>query len=174
MATRESLRAYQDTILKKMEQARLTDAGESTLLFGFNAGPYHFLVSGKDVSELTSPSVLEPIPVAKPWAAGVANIKGSVHSVTDFSVLMGGEPVKRGKFLVFEPHIISGSALLITRMTGLHELSDLGVAINAPEMKTMPNWISSCHELNGEKYFLVDAALLASDERFSKLQSGEI
>jgi twitching motility protein PilI len=174
MAKRESLKMYQDSILEKMEAARMADAGQTNLLFGFNAGTRNFLISGKDVSELTSPSTLEPIPVSKPWAAGVANIKGSVHSVTDFSVLTGGEPIKRGKFMVFEPHVIVGSALLITRMTGLHELADVGTAIDAPEMKAMPNWITSCYEMNGEKYYMVDAALLASDERFSKLQSGEI
>ncbi len=173
MAKRESLKSYQDSILEKMEAARMGDVSQTNLLFGFNAGTKNFVISAKDVSELTSPSTLEPIPVSKPWAAGVANIKGSVLSVTDFAVLLGETPIKRGKFLVFEQHVISGSALLITRMMGLYEFRDVGSAIEAPEMKNMPGWVTSCYEISGEKFYMVDATLLASDERFSKLQSGE-
>lgn len=174
MAKKESLRDYQDIILKKMDAARMSDVGQMDLLFGFRAANKNFLISGKDVSKLSTPSVLEPIPVSKPWAVGAANIKGSVYSVTDFSVLIGGNFIVRGKFLILESEVMPGSALLIESLTGLFEQKNIGEPINDASMKEMPRWILSCHNIADDRHYLVDAALMAADDRFSKLQSGEI
>ncbi len=173
MAKKESLREYQDTILRKMEIARTSDAGQVQLLFGFRAGERNYIIGGKDVTELASPSVLEPIPVSKPWVAGAANIKGSVYNVTDFSLLMGSEPVKRGKFVVLSQDIMVGSALLVDALTGLYEMENIGLAVEDVGMKDMPPWITACYEIAGDRHYMVDAVVLSADPRFSKLQSGE-
>lgn len=173
MAKKESLREYQDAILRKMETARNGDATQTQLFFGFRSAGKKFLIGAKDVGELAPPSMLEPIPVSRPWAVGAANIKGSVFSVTDFSILMGGDPIKKGKFLVLSPSVIAGSALLIEGLTSLYEQKDIGLAVHDPQMDTFPKWLVACHEIAGDRHYLVDAALLAADARFSKLQSGD-
>ena len=174
MSKRKSLRAYQDSILEKMEAARSSDVGQMQLLFGFSAAGKNFLISGKDILEMASPTKLEPMPVAKPWAVGAANVKGSVYSVTDFSALMGSELIKAGKFLLLAPELMAGAALRIESFNGLYELKDLGSEIEDAGMKTQASFITSYHEIAGERHYLVDSARLAVDAKFSKLQSGEI
>ena len=124
--------------------------------------------------EVASASVLEPIPIGKNCAAGAANIKGSVYSVADFSVLSGGRPIRKGKFLVLNPSIMVGSALLIEALSGMHESTALGEPIQDPSMAAMPSWITSCHQIGNDRYYVVDAALMAADARFSKLQSVDL
>lgn len=174
MAKRESLQAYQDKILEKMEEARMSDSGQIELLFGFRSADKNFLIGGKNISQLATPSVLEPIPVSKTWAVGAANIKGSVYSITDFSLLMGGKPTKKGKFMVLGQDIMVGSAILIESLTGLYELKNIGVAIEDPLVNDMAVWITASYEIAGERHYMVDAALLSADTKFSKLQSGDI
>ena len=87
---------------------------------------------------------------------------------------MGGEPVKRGKFVLLSQEVMPGSVLLIEGLTGLFQLKDMDPVTNDPRMKSMPSWIASSHEIAGERHYLIDAVAMAADPRFSKLQqSGE-
>lgn len=173
MARRGSLKEYQDEILKKMELSRQANVTDLVLYFGFFSSGKNFLIDGRHVMEMTTASKLEPIPIAKPWAVGAANIKGSVFSVTDFSMLVGGEKTKRGKFIVLNDEVMPGSALLIGGLSGLFEKESIGSAVKDPEMSGLPNWIVGCHLLNNEKHYMINGEKLAIDARFSKLQSGE-
>ena len=167
----QTLREYQDDLLARMEAAHKEGAAEKIMMLGFVSGGRHYLIDGRDVVELHQPSTLEPIPVAKPWAVGAANIKGTVHAITDFSILMGGERTKRGKFLVLAPEIMAGSAINIDTISGLYDLKEIG-ELNPGKEDAMPQWISGHYAL-GQTYFLVDTAKLVVDTRFSNLQSGE-
>lgn len=173
MAKRDSLRAYQDEILKRMEDARVKGADQAQLLFGFRSMQMNFLISGNDVIQLAAATILEPIPVAKPWVAGVANVKGSVYTVTDFSALLGGERIKRGKFILLSGDVMPSSALFIEGLTGLYDQSKIGAPIDDQKLKSMPQWVVSCFEIGGDSHYLIDAEQMANDHRFSKLQSGE-
>lgn len=174
MARRESLRAYQNGLLRQMEQARSSEGDELSLLFGFRAGGHRFLIDGQDVIELVDVSMVQPMPASKPWAVGIANIKGSVFSITDFSVFVGGERIRRGKFVVLNHALMPSSALLIEGLTGLFESKDVVPATDARPMAPMPNWVTGCHLAGGERHYMIDGALLVADPRFSKLQSGEL
>jgi twitching motility protein PilI len=173
MARRGSLKEYQDEIISKMEFARQNRVSDLILYFGFVSGGRNFLIDGRNVIEMTTASRLQPIPISKPWAIGAANIKGSVYCVTDFSILFGGEKTKRGKFIVLNDEIISGSALMIESLSGLFEKDSLSVVFDDPEMKEFPSWISGCYRVNNEKHYMINGEKLATDARFSKLQSGE-
>jgi twitching motility protein PilI len=173
MAQRESLKEYQDDILQKMELARLASAVDTTLFFGFVAHGIHFLIDGRFVVETTNPSVTQPMPVAKLWAVGVANIKGTVHSVTDLSLLLGGKAIKRGKFLVLNGDVIPGAALLVDSLSNLYEKEALGPPLEKKSFENQPAWVVACHQIGAQNYYLIDGAALASDPRFSNLQSGD-
>lgn len=58
------------------------------------------------------------VPLMQPWFAGVANIRGTLFSVVDFSAWRGGEPTPRtaqARLLLIGQH----SALLLRRTWGL-------------------------------------------------------
>ncbi|RLJ68400.1 chemotaxis signal transduction protein [Sulfurisoma sediminicola] len=81
---------------------------------------------------------LTNVPLTKPWFAGVANVRGALYSVVDFSAFRGGEATPRNSearlLLVGSRHGIN-SALLVNRTLGLKGLADMteeAPADNAP------------------------------------------
>lgn len=167
----QTLRQYQDYLRERMEAARGEDSSEKIMLLGFLSGGRQYLIDSRDVMEVNQVSELEPIPLGKPWAVGAANIKGSVHAIIDFSVLMGGERTKRGKFLVLTDEIMPLAAIYIEAIAGLFPIDVVG-DLSLKKEVGMPDWIAGNYHL-GQRYFLVDASKLAVDASFSKLQSGE-
>lgn len=166
-----TLREYQEYLRHRMDAAKAAGIADKIVLLGFTSGGKQYLIDGRDVVEVYQRTTLEPIPLAKPWAVGAANIKGSVYAVTDFSLLLGGERTKRGKFLVISPEIIQGSAIIIESISGLFDLKDLGDFIPKNDSQSF-DWVVGSY-YNGQQFYLLDAHKLAQDTRFSKLQSGE-
>lgn len=168
---RDSLREYQDEILRKMTAARLQGGGELDLYFGFVSGGRHFLISGMSVAEVVAPSQLEPVPMSKRWVLGAANIKGAVYTVTDFAQLLGLDPGRRGKFVILSSNLVGGAALMIESLAGLFERSALGAAASLEAGQ--PSWLTGRHTVKDVFYDMVDGPALVADARFSKLQRGD-
>lgn len=165
-----TLREYQEYLQHRMDAAKASGIADKIILLGFSSGGKQYLIDGRDVVEVYHRTTLEPIPLAKPWAVGAANIKGSVYAITDLSLLLGGERTKNGKFLVISPEIIQGSAIIIESISGLFDLSDLGDFIPASDAQSF-DWVIGSY-YNGQQSYLLDAHKLSQDIRFSKLQSG--
>ena len=65
---------------------------------------------------------MTPVPLTKPWFAGIANIRGNLYSVADFSALRGGDPTPlnaASRLLLIGTRHGSNAALLVNRMLGL-------------------------------------------------------
>ena len=88
MAKRVSLREFQSHLA-----ARLAGAGGRTAagLLGFQAGSDFWLLSLADSGEIASLPVLTVVPLTRTWFVGMANIRGKLYSVTDFSAFLGRE-----------------------------------------------------------------------------------
>jgi twitching motility protein PilI len=155
-----------------MERARLAGTQESILYVAFLSAGQRFLLDARNVVEAADYSQLVPIPGAKPWAAGVANVKGDAFAVTDFAALYGGPITVKGKFLTLDDELMPGAALQVEQLLGL-----LGPeAIGQPEAIARTHsasWIIATHRVAGETYLLISGELLAADPKFSNLQSGE-
>ncbi len=126
MAKRVSLREFQESL-----SARLTSAqrGETrNALLGIASGPDYWLLNLSDSGEVVPLPPLTTVPLTQPWFAGIANIRGSLFSVIDFSAFRGGEPTRRNAnarlLLVGARHGIN-SALLVDRTLGLKSLDEL-------------------------------------------------
>jgi twitching motility protein PilI len=173
MARRGGLTNYQDDLLRQMELARQESVIEHDAYFAFSAGGIYYLIEASNIDEVTIRGQMLPIPVAKPWVAGAANIKGTVCTVVDFSLFFGGKPTVGGKFAVLNPDLMQASALLIAAGSGLFKEDEVvasAVPVNGAEL---PSWVVGLHEIGGCQYRMIDADLLVRDARFSKLQSGE-
>lgn len=173
MARKESLRSYQEELLEKMERARQTETVDASLFLGFYVGQDKFLIEGTQVAEVASVTPIEPLPASKPWALGAANIRGVVLCITDFSLLQGGERIRKGKFLVLNQKTMPGAALMVEGISGLFGESEIGQSQPVPANRALPHWVSGCRLVYGQLHFMIDPTLFAEDNRFSKLQSGE-
>jgi twitching motility protein PilI len=68
------------------------------------------------------------VPLTKGWFRGMANIRGNLYSVVDFSAFLGGPPVVQGeqsRLLLLGDRFRIGSALLVDRSLGLRNPGQL-------------------------------------------------
>ena len=126
MAKRVSLRDFQEGLASRLKAA----AGEATpsARLSFEAGGSRWLTRLEGSGEVLPVPEIAHVPLAKDWFLGVANIRGVIYGVSDFSAFLGGGPTVRGVenrlLLVGQPHAIN-AALLISRLAGLRNVSEL-------------------------------------------------
>jgi twitching motility protein PilI len=146
MAKRISLREFQETLVARLTSAARGEA--SRALLGVESGHDHWLLDLFDSGEVVPLPELTTVPLTKPWFAGIANIRGTLYSVVDFSAFLGAETTPRNsdaRLLLIGAKHGSNSALLVKRTLGLRTLSSLEPRLDAaPETEPAP-WF-------GERY----------------------
>jgi twitching motility protein PilI len=96
MARRISLREFQQSLSERLLSARRGEGGQA--LLGIESGTEdlpggsHWLIDLADSGEVAPLPQLTPAPLTKSWFAGIANIRGVLYSVVDFSAWRGGAP----------------------------------------------------------------------------------
>jgi len=120
MAKRISLREFQVGLVERLTSAARGE--NSRALLGILAGRDYWLLNLSDAGEIVPLPPLAAVPLTKPWFLGIANIRGILYSVVDFSAFQGGEPTQLNSdarlLLVGARHGIN-CALLVSRTLGL-------------------------------------------------------
>ena len=138
MAKRISLREYQQGLSERLMSARRGEGSQALLGIESGAddlpGGSHWLIDLADSGEVSPMPQLTPVPLTKPWFAGIANIRGVLYSVVDFSAWRGGAPTpinaQSRLLLVGARHGIN-SALLVRRALGLRPQLQMHAASEA-------------------------------------------
>jgi len=120
MAKRINRREFQESLSLRLSEAARGEAQRAWL--GVHSGSDYWLFELADAGEIVPLAQLTEVPLTKPWFAGIANIRGTLYSVVDFSAFQGGEATPRNNaarlLLVGARHGIN-SALLVARTLGL-------------------------------------------------------
>lgn len=126
MAKRISLRQFQESLAERLTSAHRGETRQA--LLGVASGKDLWLLDLSDSGEVVPLPPLTGVPLTRPWFAGIANVRGTLYSVVDFSAFCGGEPTRRNAnarlLLVGARHGIN-SALLVDRTLGLKSIDDL-------------------------------------------------
>jgi twitching motility protein PilI len=125
MAKKTSLRDFQQYLAGRLLGAAQGQA--ATFWLGVQAGEQNWLVDLSDCGEIVQTAKLTAVPLTKPWFAGIANIRGSLHTVADFSMFCGGAPTPRNasaRLLLVGSKHGANCALLVTCMLGLKNPED--------------------------------------------------
>ena len=93
MAKRISLREFQESLVQRLTSARRGETARA--LLGVQSGNEHWLLELSDSGEVVPLPALTTVPLTRPWFAGIANVRGTLYSVVDFSAFRGGEPTRR-------------------------------------------------------------------------------
>ena len=123
MSEHTSLRDYQRGL-----SARLADLQSLRPVskLGIEVGTGRWLVDLVDAGEVIAVPAIASVPLTRGWYAGVANVRGNLYSVIDFSAFLGGAPASRGErsrlLLISEKYRV-GCALLIDAIVGLRSPS---------------------------------------------------
>ena len=126
MSKRFNLREFQQSVLDRL-QAQVTGGGSRTTTLGVQVGADFWLVDMADINEVLPPPSLTPVPLTKPWYCGVANVRGSLYSIVDLSVYLGGEAIPQegqSRVLLAGQKFAFNAGLLVTRVLGLRNVTD--------------------------------------------------
>ena len=167
MAKKISLREFQAHLA-----ARLAGASTQTAagLLGVQAGGEFWLLNLSDSGEIVPLAPLTHVPLTKPWFAGIANIRGNLYSVADFSGFQGKESTPQNaasRLLLIGTRHGSNAALLVTRMLGLRNVEALNPAAVEPDA---PVWANEAYTDNeGRLWKKLNVRELLADESFMEI-----
>lgn len=114
-------------------------------LLAVESGADRWLVDLADVGEVLPLAAITPVPLTRPWFAGVFNQRGTLHGVVDLAVFHGGSATVRddaARLLLAAPRLGINSALLVSRVLGLRGLDDLAACAAAD---ARPEWVGETY-----------------------------
>lgn len=167
MAKRGSLQEFQAHLA-----ARLAGVAERNAagLLGVQAGSEFWLLDLADSGEIVPLVPITGVPLTKSWFVGIANIRGNLYSVADFSAFQGRDPTPQNassRLLLVGPRHGTNAALLCTRMLGLKSRDAMTPA--TPDLDAPP-WAPEAYTDNeGRRWKRLDVAQLLADERFMEI-----
>ena len=164
MAKKGSLHEFQARLASRLAEA---DERSAAGLLGFQAGTDFWLVGLSDSGEIIPLPTLTGVPLTRPWFVGIANIRGNLFSISDFSAFQGREPTplnSSARLLLIGSRYGNNAALLVTRTLGLRNRDDLTPLPATPDA---PVWAAEAYTDNeGRHWKLLDVQTLLADERF--------
>jgi twitching motility protein PilI len=168
---RSRLRQYQVQLLERMQAAK-TGAAESGRELGVQIGGALCLLDLTQISEIVPLQPVTPVPLARDWYLGLANIRGNLTGVIDMARYQdqaGGEtPPAERRLITFAPGLGFNCALLAERVLGLRKLSDMEAA-EAPS-DDAPLWRNQhFRDGEGQQWVRIDLAQLVREARFSQV-----
>lgn len=83
MSKRTNLREFQQGVIDRLQAKDRAEDQISTL--GVQIAGQNWLVDMRDISEVLPLPQLTPVPLAKSWFLGVANVRGNLYSVADMA-----------------------------------------------------------------------------------------
>ena len=162
MAERQSLREYQRELTERLKSAA---KGRAASRLGVQVGTDAWLVDLADAGEVIPVPPITAVPLTRGWFRGVANIRGRLYGVVDFSAFLGGAPSsgEQARLLLIGERFRTGSALLVDRSLGLRGMDQLEVE---PVGKASPWQRAAYRDKDGRHWRDLDVARLVQDPAF--------
>ena len=107
--------------MAKLHSLASSDTASPSKL-GIQIGAQFWLVNLSDISETLPIPKLTPVPLAQPWFCGVANFRGNLYGIVDFSHFLGGAPTQFGvdcRLLLVHQKFSVNCGIVVSRMLGL-------------------------------------------------------
>jgi twitching motility protein PilI len=121
MARRTGLREFQLSLGERLRTAATSKAAVSSRL-GFQVGADNWFVALHQVSEVIPVPNSVTVPLTHPWFRGVANVRGNLYSIIDFSGFQGHDTIGPGmekRVILISERLLGGAGLVVSRMLGL-------------------------------------------------------
>lgn len=164
---KNSLREFQAHLASRL--AGIGDRRAASLL-GFQSDSEHWLIELPDSGEIVPLPPLTGVPLTRSWFVGIANIRGNLYAVSDFSAFRRKEATPRNadaRLLLIGTRHGNNAALLVTQILGLRNIDDLTPAPDDPEA---PPWCSVAYtDREGSRWRMLDVRQLLSDDTFMNI-----
>jgi twitching motility protein PilI len=128
MANKEALRELQNRLAERMKAVRAEQPEPAWL--AVDCAGHGVLFPLHEAGEIFDAPPLVPVPHAKTWLAGVANLRGGLYAVVDLAVFLGlrgrqAAGPERRSVVALNARLGLNCALLVDRLEGLRKASDL-------------------------------------------------
>jgi len=165
MARRTGLREFQMAVAERLRTASTRAALASKL--GFQVGGENWFVALHQVSEVIPVPPMVPVPLTHSWFRGVANVRGNLYSMIDFSAFQGGDPISAGmerRVILVSDRLVAGSGLVVSRMLGLRNPEQFNAAAKPANA---PAWVAAAYtDAGGTRWLELDLPALTREQRF--------
>jgi twitching motility protein PilI len=165
-AAKLDLRTFQQELTTRL--AAKTAAQVESSRLGLACAGERWLIRLGDAGEVITVPTVVSVPLTKPWFLGVANIRGNLFSVVDFSAFLGHEATPLSgmtRLILFGARAGDLNAgILVNRVLGLRNVAELAPAAGAAEA---PEWHAQrWMDGDGNAWQEIDLARLAQDPAF--------
>jgi twitching motility protein PilI len=165
MARRTGLREFQLSVAERIRTAATRAALSSKL--GFQVGAQNWFVSLTQVNEVIPVPPTVTVPLTHSWFRGVANVRGNLFSVIDFSAFQGGDATPGGmerRVLLISDRLVGGAGLLVSRMLGLRNPEQFTAVARPADAAP---WITGVYtDAGGTRWLELDLPALVREQRF--------
>ena len=165
MARRTGLREFQLSVAERLRTASARTAVASRL--GFQVAGENWFVALHQVSEVIPVPAMVSVPLTHSWFRGVANVRGNLYSMIDFSAFQGGDPISAGmerRVILVSDRLVAGSGLVVSRMLGLRNPEQFNAAAKPANA---PAWVAAAYtDAGGTRWLELDLPALTREQRF--------
>jgi len=165
MSRRTGLRDFQLSVAERIRTAATRTTLSSKL--GFQVGSESWFVSLNQVSEVIPVPPTVVVPLTQSWFRGLANVRGNLYSVLDFSAFKGGDATPTGverRVILISDRLVGGAGLLVSRMLGLRNPEQFTAAERPADA---PPWVAGAYtDAGGTRWFELDLPALVREQRF--------
>ena len=165
MARRTGLREFQLSVAERLRTASTQAALSSKL--GFQVGADNWFVALHQVSEVIPVPAMVSVPRTQAWFRGVANVRGNLYGMIDFSAFQGREAIGPGmerRVVLISERLVGGAGLMVSRMLGLRNPEQFNVAVRPADA---PPWVGAAFsDAGGTRWLELDLPALVREQRF--------
>jgi twitching motility protein PilI len=170
MASKSNLREFQRSVAERLRDTSKLRTFASKL--GFQVGEENWLVSLADVAEVIPVPAFVSVPQTKHWFQGVANVRGKLFAVADFSAFQGGAATAQSaerRVVLLSDRFLEASGIMVNRMLGLRNPESFE---RVDASHAMRPWVKAQYrDPNGVQWFELDVAVLAKSAAFLEVSS---
>ena len=163
-----SLREFQEYLAGRLTSAARGDVVDAVL--GIQSGGESWMLGLTDSGEIVSLPPLTPVPMTKPWFAGMANIRGNLYAVVDFAGFRGIEPTplnSNTRLVLIGTRFGVNCAILVNRMLGLRPAGNFSPL---QDSGGEPGWVDGAFEdQEGQRWRRLNVAGLLGDPEFMQV-----
>lgn len=167
LARRTRLREFQAQLLERMQAAR-AGKGAYVSQLGVMIGQRHCLLNLQEAGEITSVGAISKVPLTQEWFLGLANVRGGLISVIDLARFQGQAATsidRESRIIVFAPALSFNSGILVSRVLGLRNLSEMKPHAAASE--NVSPWFAQQHvDRDSQVWTELNLSLIVQDTQF--------
>lgn len=164
---RTKLREFQVQLVERMHAAA-SGADTHVSQLGVMIGQNRWLLKLQEAGEIVSVGTITEVPLTQDWFLGLTNIRGNLVSVVDLAHMQGqpATPIdKESRIVAFAPALSFNSALLVSRVMGLRNVSEMELQSDGTTADTP--WASQRYvDRDAQVWTELNLSLIVQDPQF--------